>query len=438
MAGMEFAAAKPRAMIIGTLLLIPLAACLVSARTLSFLIVLPLLAFVYLWAASPVRERPRVSLADPGAPALLLAGWAIVSALWAANPLLPLDKAPLALVYVVASIFMVHQAARADQLTLRHLGEGVCMGLSIGLTYCALEMLTDQSIKIFVYNLLELGENELTPPSWYTWDDSGRLLTVSWLDFTRNAAPISLFVWSAALACLGTLDRTFARVLAPCLVAVAVVVIMASPHETSQLAIVAGLISFALGRFAAALAPKLLMAGWLVATFLVVPVALGLHAAGLHTADWVQQSAQGRVIIWNITAEKTFDSPLVGVGANMAREIGLAHDTAAGGVPSADGTVPMMSIHSHNVFLQTWFELGFVGASLLAWLGIALIIAMTKLKSESRPYAYATFASAATMASASYGMWQFWFIAMFALTPVLVVIANLTVGVRSDAAAVED
>ncbi|MEO1281317.1 MAG: O-antigen ligase family protein [Pseudomonadota bacterium] len=420
----EFSATKPEAMVVGTLLLIPLAASLVSARTLSFLIVLPLVALIYRALTLPSRSGPLITMTGPAVPALLLSLWAIASALWAANPMLPLEKGALALLYVCASVFMVGQVQRENPLTLRHLGEGVWMGLSLGLAYVAVEMLTDQSVKIFIYNVLGLSAGELTPDSWYDWDNNGRLISVSWTDFTRNAAPISLFMWSAALACLGTMGRGFAPVCSAVIVVVCILIIMASPHETSQLAVLAGIVAFALGRVAAGFMPRLLMVGWLAATLLVVPVALGLYAAGLQTADWVQHSAQGRVIIWNVTAQKTFESPIVGVGANMTREIGPAHDRVHEDKPSEDGTVPMMSIHAHNVFLQTWFELGAVGVGLLVWLGLSLIAVMARLHEVSRPYAYATFASAATMASASYGMWQLWFIALFALTPVIFVVAD--------------
>ena len=78
-----------------------------------------------------------------------------------------------------------------------------------------------------------------------------------------------------------------------------------------------------------------------------------------------------------------------------------------------------LSTHSHSVYLQTWFELGLVGATLLTLLGLAILQAIRALAVPLQRYAYATFASAAIMAASSYGMWQIWFIAMFGLCAAL-------------------
>jgi O-antigen ligase len=74
-----------------------------------------------------------------------------------------------------------------------------------------------------------------------------------------------------------------------------------------------------------------------------------------------------------------------------------------------------LSTHAHSVFLQTWFELGLVGATLLTLFGLALVQSIMALGAAVRPYALATFASTAVMAASSYGMWQYWYLAMFGL-----------------------
>jgi O-antigen ligase len=78
-----------------------------------------------------------------------------------------------------------------------------------------------------------------------------------------------------------------------------------------------------------------------------------------------------------------------------------------------------LSRHSHNFFLQTWLELGAVGAVLLMLVGLQVIRRLSELAHGIQPYAFATFASAATLMSASYGIWQAWLLALFGLTPIL-------------------
>jgi hypothetical protein len=51
--------------------------------------------------------------------------------------------------------------------------------------------------------------------------------------------------------------------------------------------------------------------------------------------------------------------------------------------------------------------------------GLQVIRRLSQLAHGIQPYAFATFASAAVLMSASYGMWQAWLLALFGLTPIL-------------------
>jgi hypothetical protein len=75
-----------------------------------------------------------------------------------------------------------------------------------------------------------------------------------------------------------------------------------------------------------------------------------------------------------------------------------------------------------------------VGATLLTVAGLSILAAMASLPPVLQPYAYATFASAAAMAASSYGMWQSWFMATFALCALLFALgARMLQSARPDA-----
>jgi O-antigen ligase len=103
---------------------------------------------------------------------------------------------------------------------------------------------------------------------------------------------------------------------------------------------------------------------------------------------------------------------LLGVGARTTYVLGPRLEST---IKSAPGEVypRTLSVHSHSVYLQTWFELGLVGAALLTLLGLSVLQAIRALPPSLQPYAYATFASAAIMAASSYGLWQIWFLGLF-------------------------
>ena len=152
--------------------------------------------------------------------------------------------------------------------------------------------------------------------------------------FTRAATPITLMLWPAMMAARGAIVRPWNTRIALIILALAIPTTFLSPQETSKLALVVGLIAFALT--------------WLTRRWAAAPDRGGVDrvvsrcraggAAGaparLHNAPWLQTSAQHRIIIWNYTAEHVMKSPLLGIGAYMTYLTGLKRSADA--VPEPD------------------------------------------------------------------------------------------------------
>ena len=227
-------------------------------------------------------------------------------------------------------------------------------------------------------------------------------------------ASLTLFLWPGVLAMLGTLPRRWATVQAALTVVIAGAVVMLSTHETSKLAFVGGLAAFACARLSLRYTGRIVAIGWVFACLAVLPSALLAHRLDLHNASWLQGTARHRIIIWNYTAEQVLKAPWLGVGARSTYVLGPRLEPEI--TTRADETFRRtLSTHSHSIYLQTWFELGLVGATLLTLLGLSILQVIGLLAVPLQPYAYATFASAALMAASSYGMWQIWFVAMYGL-----------------------
>jgi O-antigen ligase len=71
--------------------------------------------------------------------------------------------------------------------------------------------------------------------------------------------------------------------------------------------------------------------------------------------------------------------------------------------------------HSHNVYLQTWYETGAVGAALLLLSGLLIVRELAQAPQRAQPYLYSTFATCALLGGTSFGLWQPWFMASFGL-----------------------
>ena len=69
-------------------------------------------------------------------------------------------------------------------------------------------------------------------------------------------------------------------------------------------------------------------------------------------------------------------------------------------------------LHPHNAFLQLWLELGVVGAGLLAFFLVKILILVQRVTRNHWEAAvcYGIFTSGLTISSLSYGIWQSWWL----------------------------
>ena len=411
--------ARASGIFVGTAIMVAVAAALVSAKTLPFCFGFVLVSFI---AAAVLRGRLSDGVSRPDAVVLYLAaflGYAVTSSAWAIVPSAALVTTVYGMLIGAGAVLMLRLLRGEDRPNLLHMGEGLWLGFAAALLYLAIELVSGQSVKIFLYNLAGLQPGDLAPPQFFTWENS-KIVAILREDLTRNMAPVTIFLWPAVTAIMGAVTRRYAAILSILVVLIAGVVVMTAWHETSKGAFLMGLAFFFGARQAPIVAGRFASVCWVLACLGVLPAVLLAHRLDLHQSPWIQHSAQQRIIIWNYTAEQVLKSPLFGVGARTTYFLGpsMEKDLAR----STGNDQRTLSTHAHSVFLQTWFELGLVGATLLTLFGLALLQSIMALSVAIRPYALATFGSSAVMAASSYGMWQYWYLAMFGLCAVLLAI----------------
>jgi O-antigen ligase len=214
--------------------------------------------------------------------------------------------------------------------------------------------------------------------------------------------------------------------------ALAAVTVMASDHETSKLALAGGTVAFAVSRFSLPAARALMVAGWTAATMLVVPLSALAYSQQMYQSAWLPESARHRVVIWSYVAEEVGRAPVLGVGMNSTRPLSAKALEAPEAAPGSQ-FLRITTSHSHNVYLQAWYETGAVGATMLFTLGLLLLASLKFATDSAQPYAYATFATAAFVAGSSFSLWAMWLMAAFALAALLVAVGVLLTE-RSDRA----
>ncbi len=335
---------------------------------------------------------------------------------------------------VVALYFVLVFGALATGVALRAqttgavfaISVGICIGASVGTAFLCFELLTAQAIRRAIMSFVpeiraKVPEVQVTG-DWVT-AMPGYLLN-------RNAAALALGLWPMLLMTRDTFPRC--KPIFFCMAAVAVATVLVSDHETSKLALAGGAVAFAVSWFSLPAGRALMIAGWTAATMLVVPLSALAYSQQMYQAAWLPEFARHRVIIWSYVAEQVARAPVFGVGVNSTRPLSAKARDAAEVAPGSK-YLRITTSHSHNVYLQAWYETGAVGATMLFTLGLLLLASLKSAPARAQPYAYATFATAAFVAGSSFSLWAMWLMAAFALAALLVAVGIVLVE-RSDRA----
>ena len=345
---------------------------------------------------------------------LLLALWGLASTAWSADRGEAVDKSFLlaALVFVATWATSVMWRVRPD--ISRQLGKVAVIAFSAGLAYLFVEEISDHRIKRTVFTVLPFALPAIKHIS-----EAPDGVIVSGYISNRNMAAMVLALWPMLLIAWLGLRRQHRAIWIALLAVVAAATLAMSKHETSLIALLLAAIVLGLCIVRPRLGLAAVAVGWIVATMLVVPLASwAAHGARLHEAAWLPNSARHRIVLWAYTAEQVAQRPVHGVGAASTKRIDQMRGPKVDNLP---GTKYQWRSgpHAHNVYLQTWYELGVIGAALLCAAGLALVFSLARLPAAAMPIGAATFTAAATIAAFSWGMWQAWFLSVFAVSAVL-------------------
>ena len=315
---------------------------------------------------------------------------------------------------LVVLFFIVHHLEHLESATLARAARALLAGLLLGAVIIFFEIISGHALTKFLFNLVP----PLIPddPKDYAVVD-GVLVKIGAYELNWNVAVLTLLFWPVILIISVTFQGPrrwfFVALFGFC----AIGAVALSKHETSQLAVLAGLTMFGFSRLVPKMSPGLLAAVWLAATLLMVPLATFTYSNGLHMATWLPDTARARIILWDFTAEQVAKKPLFGHGLRSTRRFDDTHRARAE-IRPGHVFARRTGRHAHNIYMQTWFELGAIGALFLSGLGLLVLHRITILPSDVQPYFLATFVSFYVIAAFSWGMWQSWYMASFAITAV--------------------
>ena len=343
---------------------------------------------------------------------------AVLGAAWAAVPALAVHSGLVFIAQVVLATVGADAAARLPNVAIRRLSEGLLIGVAVGVAY----LLVDGATRLSIYRLFFETLAYLAPG--YGQDTlalSERLSKLGPSDIKRNMAEAALLIWPVLLiAWRGNIFRRSRGVAFMILAIVALAGVLIN-HDSSLLAMALGLAVLTGAKFAYRATWPAVAAIWCILNLLLVPAALWQFHAKLYLLNWIQFSARARMVIWGYSAEQILKSPVLGIGAGSGAVLD-ARQTHFDLAPGSNFPLSTAN-HQHDIFLQTWYEMGGLGALVLCATGLVALWRLRKLPDPVRGYGLAAFASTMGMISTSYGLWQEWFQASIAISAIALVIA---------------
>lgn len=351
-------------------------------------------------AESLIARRPLIGRLDGWALYLLLfTALCALSAVWAIEPARTLRTAPSIIAVFFSGFVLVRAGLSLDREGAATLERFLVIGVLAALLLAVFELLTGAWISVNLRGLVG-GPAELTG------DASKRLLN-------NGVTVLTLLTWPAV--CLTVRDGRVAATILLAGLLIAAVCLAEADVGAAAAAIGGGavLASGLMRRWVPALVPALVVLAVVAAPLAMISFSpLQRHVDELPK---LSGSAYHRLLIWDAASGLIRDRPLLGHGFDASRALGARVDPSVVEIDRRGETVyrglaPPIPLHPHNMALQIWLELGFVGLLYFSGLVAALVISVWRM--TTTPIAQDLFlgmlVSGTVVAFIAYGAWQNW------------------------------
>ena len=149
----------------------------------------------------------------------------------------------------------------------------------------------------------------------------GIVTLISETNINRRVGLMTLLIWPTALMLAGLAAARWRRAGWVVLALLSSIMIWASGHQSSQLAIIAGVGAFGLALRWPVAARRVVAIAWVAVVLLIVPICTLAFKASLQEASWLPLSARHRVVIWAYTANEVAKAPVLGIGADATQSL---------------------------------------------------------------------------------------------------------------------
>ncbi len=353
---------------------------------------------------------------------LVFLAYVFINATWSPDPGEGMAKAATTLGLSAAVLFLAASFSLRDAREVRVLATSALAGLLLGVGFLLIELLFDEPIARFVNNhIVQLFD--VSPKKIKT--ANGEVVKIAASVLNRNATGVVLLLIPCLLLTTALSTTRARRASLVVLIGFAAAAVLLSESGTSIVAFFAGGFVLALAALSLKLARIVLIAAWTAATLLAVPLGALPYTLGWHHWTWLPpESVAARFYIWKYVADRVPEKPITGIGIRGTRALHLVIPTDAGDPSHKEFALKGRAArHPHNIYLQTWLELGAIGAVLLLVLGLTGLWQMRALAPPVEGSAYGLFAVSSMVGFSGFDLWQTWLLASAALAWAVILLA---------------
>jgi O-antigen ligase/polysaccharide polymerase Wzy-like membrane protein len=374
---------------------------------------LGLVAAIHVLVVDPKRPL-KLLTTSVGIALTVFIAYLFINATWAPDRAAGLAKAAGVLGLAVAVFVIAASYCLRSDADARVLAKSALIGLLIGAAFLLIELAFDEPIMRFVNNnIVQLLD--ITPKKAKVVD--GEVTRLSAFILNRNVTSLVLLLIPALLFTLALTAGRARQVGLVALIAATATCVLISESGTSVVAFFVGTLVLGLGSLSLRATRIILAGAWTIATLLAVPLSAQPYDLGWHHWTWLPpKSVAARFYIWKHMADEVYKQPFTGIGIRGTRtlRVTLPPDVEMQRQPTG-ATRGRRATHAHNVFLQTWLELGAIGAVLLLGVGLAALRQMRNLPPLLQGSSYALFATCFAIGVSGFDLWQTWLLSAVAL-----------------------
>ena len=296
-------------------------------------------------------------------------GYLFINAIWAPDPAAGVLKAATVLGLTIAAFLIAGSYSLQAPEDVRVLAKCALAGLLTGAAFLLIEIVFDDAIMRFINNhivkVMHAGHKNAQVVG-------GEVTEVSAFVLNRNATSMMLLLIPGALFTAALSSRAIHNGVLASVVLLIGLSILLSQSGTSTMAFFLSAFVLGVSMLSLQTARFLILTGWVLATMLAVPLAKLPYDLGWQHWTWLPpESVAARFYIWKYTADNTSAHMLTGIGIRGTRDLHLVIPLDPNDPNMGYALKGRAARHPHNVFIQTWLELGAIGAVLLLSIGLA-------------------------------------------------------------------